>query len=165
MTWLRTCCLLQIWWESQHIQIKPNKLQAKIGLDSGQVVVLKKCFDAFSTEEGTINCDTIGSILSMMGMKVGSRQFIPSWILKLILSSNQNVFQYSYNKLQMLKSLLKSVLWTVKRRTGSLRRVSGAVPAGHICQENKKLLTSHIVYHIGRLNCLMSAGLNVLSHI
>ena len=60
------------------VQIKPIKLQAKIGLDSGQVVVLKKCFDAFSTEEGTINCDTIGSILSMMGMKVGSRQFIPS---------------------------------------------------------------------------------------
>ena len=57
---------------------KPIKLQAKIGLDSGQVIVLKKCFDAFSTEEGTINCDTIGSILAMMGMKVGATQFIPS---------------------------------------------------------------------------------------
>ena len=35
-----------------------------------QVLVLKKCFDGFADEEGAIPADNVGSILSMMGMKV-----------------------------------------------------------------------------------------------
>jgi hypothetical protein len=32
--------------------------------------VLKRCFDGFADEEGAIPADNVGSILSMMGMKV-----------------------------------------------------------------------------------------------
>ena len=35
-----------------------------------QVLVLKRCFDGFADEEGAIPADNVGSILSMMGMKV-----------------------------------------------------------------------------------------------
>ena len=35
-----------------------------------QVDVLKKCFDGFADEEGTIPADNVGNILSMMGLKV-----------------------------------------------------------------------------------------------
>jgi hypothetical protein len=34
------------------------------------VLVLKRCFDGFADEEGAIPADNVGSILSMMGMKV-----------------------------------------------------------------------------------------------
>ena len=35
-----------------------------------QVLVLKRCFDGFADDEGAIPADNVGSILSMMGMKV-----------------------------------------------------------------------------------------------
>ena len=35
-----------------------------------KVLVLKRCFDGFADEEGAIPADNVGSILSMMGMKV-----------------------------------------------------------------------------------------------
>jgi len=38
-------------------------------LDSEQVNVLKKCFDGFC-QDGSIRVDTIGSILTMMGLRV-----------------------------------------------------------------------------------------------
>lgn len=41
-----------------------------IGLEPDQVLVLKRCFDGFADEEGAIPADNVGSILSMMGMKV-----------------------------------------------------------------------------------------------
>ena len=41
-----------------------------IGLEKDQILVLKKCFDGFADEEGAIPVDQVGSILSMMGMKV-----------------------------------------------------------------------------------------------
>merc|ERR1711934_1056869 len=41
-----------------------------IGLQAGQVQVLKKCFDGFADEEGAIPADQVGGILAMMGMKV-----------------------------------------------------------------------------------------------
>ena len=41
----------------------------EIGLDSEQVNVLKKCFDGFC-QDGSIRVDTIGSILTMMGLRV-----------------------------------------------------------------------------------------------
>ena len=41
-----------------------------IGLEKDQILVLKKCFDGFADEEGAIPADNVGSILSMMGMKV-----------------------------------------------------------------------------------------------
>merc|ERR1711884_753466 len=41
-----------------------------IGLQADQVQVLKKCFDGFADEEGTIPADQVGGILAMMGMKV-----------------------------------------------------------------------------------------------
>lgn len=44
--------------------------QTQFGLDSGQVKVLKQCFDGFSDKEGAISTDTVGSILSMMAWKV-----------------------------------------------------------------------------------------------
>ena len=34
------------------------------------MLVLKRCFDGFADEEGAIPADNVGSILSMMGMKV-----------------------------------------------------------------------------------------------
>ena len=34
------------------------------------MLVLKKCFDGFADDEGAIPADNVGSILSMMGMKV-----------------------------------------------------------------------------------------------
>merc|ERR1711892_883739 len=40
------------------------------GLEADQVLVLKRCFDGFADEEGAIPTDNVGSILSMMGMKV-----------------------------------------------------------------------------------------------
>merc|ERR1712241_1553746 len=40
------------------------------GLEPDQVLVLKRCFDGFADEEGAIPADNVGSILSMMGMKV-----------------------------------------------------------------------------------------------
>ena len=33
--------------------------------------MLKKCFDGFADDDGAIPADNVGSILSMMGMKVG----------------------------------------------------------------------------------------------
>ena len=44
--------------------------QTRYNLDSGQVMVLKQCFDGFSDSEGVISTDTVGSILSMMAWKV-----------------------------------------------------------------------------------------------
>ena len=41
----------------------------EIGLDAEQVNVLKKCFDGFC-QDGCIKVDTIGSILTMMGLRV-----------------------------------------------------------------------------------------------
>merc|ERR1712037_832863 len=41
-----------------------------VGLEKDQILVLKKCFDGFADEEGAIPVDQVGSILSMMGMKV-----------------------------------------------------------------------------------------------
>merc|ERR1712142_73963 len=41
-----------------------------IGLEPDQVLVLKRCFDGFADEEGAIPADNVGSILSMMGLKV-----------------------------------------------------------------------------------------------
>ena len=46
-----------------------EEMQA-IGLEKDQILVLKKCFDGFVDEEGAIPTDNVGSILSMMGMKV-----------------------------------------------------------------------------------------------
>merc|ERR1712156_741917 len=40
------------------------------GLEPDQVLVLKRCFDGFADEGGAIPADNVGSILSMMGMKV-----------------------------------------------------------------------------------------------
>lgn len=40
-----------------------------IGLEPEQVNVLKKCFDGFC-QNGSIHVDTIGTILSMMGLRV-----------------------------------------------------------------------------------------------
>ena len=37
---------------------------------AAQVLVLKRCFDGFADEGGAIPADNVGSILSMMGMKV-----------------------------------------------------------------------------------------------
>ncbi len=34
------------------------------------MLVLKRCFDGFADEDGAIPADTVGGILSMMGMKV-----------------------------------------------------------------------------------------------
>merc|ERR1712168_704168 len=42
----------------------------EIGLEVDQVKVLKGCFDGFADEDGAIPADNVGSILSMMGMKV-----------------------------------------------------------------------------------------------
>jgi Ca2+-binding EF-hand superfamily protein len=41
----------------------------EIGLEPEQVNVLKKCFDGFCVD-GAIHVDTIGTILSMMGLRV-----------------------------------------------------------------------------------------------
>ncbi|XP_059096142.1 troponin C-like [Tigriopus californicus] len=40
-----------------------------IGLEAEQVNVLKKCFDGFC-QDGAIHIDTIGTILTMMGLRV-----------------------------------------------------------------------------------------------
>ena len=54
------------------MQLRRNE---KIGqmhqkMQKDQILVLKKCFDGFADEEGAIPADNVGSILSMMGMKV-----------------------------------------------------------------------------------------------
>ena len=51
------------------------------------MLVLKRCFDGFADEEGAIPADNVGSILSMMGMKVkpsalrymSSLLFVSTW--------------------------------------------------------------------------------------
>merc|ERR1712106_953113 len=50
-----------------------------IGLETEQVLVLKRCFDGFADEDGAIPADNVGSILSMMGMK-----FKPSALREII---------------------------------------------------------------------------------
>ena len=42
----------------------------KMIFSAPQVLVLKRCFDGFADEGGAIPADNVGSILSMMGMKV-----------------------------------------------------------------------------------------------
>ncbi len=44
-------------------------MQDEIGLEAEQVNVLKKCFDGFC-QDGSIHVDTIGTILTMMGLRV-----------------------------------------------------------------------------------------------
>merc|ERR1712127_437570 len=51
-------------------QLLTEEEMKAIGLRKDQVIVLKKCFDGFADEEGAIPADNVGSILSMMGMKV-----------------------------------------------------------------------------------------------
>merc|ERR1712243_139074 len=41
-----------------------------IGLETEQVLVLKRCFDGFADDDGAIPADNVGGILAMMGMKV-----------------------------------------------------------------------------------------------
>ena len=48
--------------------ITQDKLD-EIGLEVEQVNVLKKCFDGFC-QDGSIHVDTIGTILTMMGLRV-----------------------------------------------------------------------------------------------
>merc|ERR1712128_391002 len=50
-----------------------------IGLETEQVKILKGCFDGFADEDGAIPADSIGGILSMMGMK-----FKPSALKEII---------------------------------------------------------------------------------
>ena len=45
--------------------------EVRLGLESDQVRVLKKCFDGFADKAGAIATDTVGSILNMMAWKVG----------------------------------------------------------------------------------------------
>ena len=54
-------------------------LQEAIGLELEQVKILKGCFDGFADEDGAIPADSIGGILSMMGMK-----FKPSALKEII---------------------------------------------------------------------------------
>merc|ERR1712123_554734 len=49
------------------------------GLEAEQVKILKGCFDGFADEDGAIPADSIGGILSMMGMK-----FKPSALKEII---------------------------------------------------------------------------------
>ena len=51
-------------------QLLTEEEMKAIGLEKDQILVLKKCFDGFADEEGAIPVDQVGSILSMMGMKV-----------------------------------------------------------------------------------------------
>merc|ERR1719266_2419483 len=51
-------------------QLLTEEEMKAIGLEKDQILVLKKCFDGFADEEGAIPADNVGSILSMMGMKV-----------------------------------------------------------------------------------------------
>ena len=51
-------------------QLLTEEEMKAIGLEKDQILVLKKCFDGFADEEGAIPVDNVGSILSMMGMKV-----------------------------------------------------------------------------------------------
>jgi len=51
-------------------QLLTDEEMHNIGLEKDQIIVLKKCFDGFADEEGAIPADNVGSILSMMGMKV-----------------------------------------------------------------------------------------------
>jgi Ca2+-binding EF-hand superfamily protein len=51
-------------------QLLSDEQMKAIGLEKDQILVLKKCFDGFADDEGAIPADNIGSILSMMGMKV-----------------------------------------------------------------------------------------------
>ena len=44
-------------------------LQEDLGLELEQVKILKGCFDGFAGEDGAIQADNVGGILSMMGMK------------------------------------------------------------------------------------------------
>ena len=44
-------------------------MKDEIGLEVEQVNVLKKCFDGFC-QDGSIHVDTIGTILTMMGLRV-----------------------------------------------------------------------------------------------
>ena len=54
-------------------------IQEAIGLELEQVKILKGCFDGFADEDGAIPADSIGGILSMMGMK-----FKPSALKEII---------------------------------------------------------------------------------
>jgi len=42
----------------------------RLGLDHEQVLVLKRCFDGFTEGGSAIPVDNVGSILTMMGMKI-----------------------------------------------------------------------------------------------
>ena len=48
--------------------ISQEKLD-EIGLEPEQVNVLKKCFEGFC-QDGSIHVDTVGTILTMMGLRV-----------------------------------------------------------------------------------------------
>ena len=48
-------------------------------MEASQVKILKGCFDGFADEDGAIPADSIGGILSMMGMK-----FKPSALKEII---------------------------------------------------------------------------------
>ena len=51
-------------------QLLTDEEMKAIGLEKDQILVLKKCFDGFADDDGSIPADNVGSILSTMGMKV-----------------------------------------------------------------------------------------------
>ena len=64
---------------SQSDWIFHDLIKEAIGLELEQVKILKGCFDGFADEDGAIPADSIGGILSMMGMK-----FKPSALKEII---------------------------------------------------------------------------------
>ena len=77
-------------------------IQEAIGLELEQVKILKGCFDGFADEDGAIPADSIGGILSMMGMK-----FKPSALKEII----EEIDEDGEKKNTILLILLLFRLW------------------------------------------------------